>query len=529
MDRRVMAMLRVGCAALLAVTAAAAEPASVRAVEGVEFEVRPECRVTPAGLRERATIPPPSGGWPMTTRAVLVLESAPGLVVVRQGDEVRCGMAYDARAADTRFRAGVGVTLPPPQDPAAPIHIDAPAWRGRVGGLVVRHGAPAPVQREDTARFVVRVACFAVLLAMLLSAVLLAVQTRDRTVAAFAALTASYTAWTAARTGLVGWPEPWLPMPDVWPLAIGLLPPVILLLHTWMVLDQVRVAQLVPAFRGRPWVAPTLALVMAAMLPLAYVAGMSGQLNRLFMMIATGAAAALAFWSWRNGNRPALAVMAACAPGPLLFGPWSEALLRDWRPESAAVFGAWYASTMTIAMSSRTGALRRQRDQMRALAERDTLTSLPNRRALQAALLRRLDDARLHQHPLSVLFVDLDHFKRVNDTHGHAVGDEVLVDVGRRLVHGLREGDMAFRQSGEEFVVLLPGADHSVAGPIAERLRASLSSRPIDSRAGPVAMTASVGLATLRDGDSPERLLARADAAMYAAKRAGRNRVQAAD
>ncbi|MGL6289968.1 MAG: diguanylate cyclase [Silanimonas sp.] len=505
-----------------------AEPASVLAVDGVEFQVRPDCSVALPGPRERVSIPAPLGGWPPETRAVLVLEAAPGLVVVRQDQEVRCGVAYDARAADTRFRAGVGVTLPPPTDPLAPIAIDAPAWRSGIGGLVVRHGAPAPVQREDTARFVVRVAGFAVLFAMLLSASLLAAQTRDRTVAAFAALTAGYTAWIAARSGLVGWPEPWLADPWIWPWVVVILPPFVLLLHTWLVLDQVRIAHLAPTLRGRWWIAPLIAAALAAALALVYDVGLAGPLIRWATLLAALGSAALALWSWRNGNRPALNVLVAIAPALLLVGPWASDLLRDWRVEGAVMLGAWYATTMTIAMSSRTGALRRQRDQLRALAERDALTGLPNRRALQATLLRRLDDARLHHHPLSVLFFDLDHFKRVNDGHGHAVGDEVLVEVGRRLVHGLREGDTAFRQGGEEFVVLLPGADHGVALGIAERLRASVSGAPMLSRAGPLHVSASIGLATLRDGDSPERLLARADAAMYRAKQAGRNRVEAA-
>lgn len=528
MDRWLIAMRVAVLAFGLAGGAAHAEPASVLAIDGVEFQVRPDCHVALPGPRERVSIPAPHGGWPPQTRAVLVLEAAPGLVVVQQDREVRCGVAYDARAADTRFRAGVGVTLPPPGDPLAPITIDAPAWRSGIGGLVVRHGAPAPVQREDTARFVIRVAGFAVLFAMLLSATLLAVQTRDRTVAAFAALTAGFTAWIAARSGLVGWPEPWLADPRLWPWMVIVLPPFVLLLHTWLVLDQVRIGQMVPSFRGRAWVAPLVAIALAIAIAAAQEAGRAGSLIRAVTLVAAVGSAALALWSWRSGNRPALAILAAIAPAPLLVGPWASDLLRDWRVEGAVLFGAWYATTMTIAMSSRTGALRRQRDQLRALAERDALTGLPNRRALQAALLRRLDDARLHHHPLSLLFVDLDHFKRVNDGHGHAAGDDVLVEVGRRLVHGLREGDMAFRQGGEEFVVLLPGADHDVALAIAERLRASVSGAPMASRVGPIGVSASIGMATLRDGDSAERLLARADAAMYRAKQAGRNRVEAA-
>jgi diguanylate cyclase (GGDEF)-like protein len=518
-----------GCAAALAALVAAAEPASVRAVEGVEFERPPACDVERTGPRDTVDIPAPSGGWPAGTRAVLVLEAAPGLVVVQQGGQVRCGMSYDARGADTRFRAGVGVTLPPPADPAAPIWIDAPAWRSGIGGLVIRHGAPAPVQREDTARFVLRVAGFAVLIAMLLSIGLLAAQTRDRTVATFAALTAGYSAWIAARSGLVGWPEPWIDAPWLWPLAVVVLPPLVLLLHAWLVLDQVRIEGLVASPRRRFWIAPSAAALLALAMAVAHADGVAGALVRAATLVVALGSVGVALWSLRHGNRSALAVLVAIAPAPLLVGPGATTLLRDWRVEGAVLFGAWYATTMAIAMSSRTGALRRQRDHLRALAERDPLTGLPNRRALQAALVRRLDDARVQQQPLSLLFVDLDDFKRVNDHHGHDVGDEVLVEVGQRLTRSLREGDTAFRHGGEEFVVLLPGAEPAVAAQIAERLRGLLADVPAHTRAGELAVTASIGHATLRDEDGPERLLGRADAAMYRAKGGGRNRVVRAD
>ena len=186
---------------------------------------------------------------------------------------------------------------------------------------------------------------------------------------------------------------------------------------------------------------------------------------------------------------------------------------------------------MTVALSQRIGGLRRQRDRLRALAERDPLTGLPNRRALAEVLPRRIDEARAQGRPLSVVFADLDRFKAINDRYGHAVGDEVLVEAARRLGEHLRGGEMAARHGGEEFVLLLPGADAERALAAAERIRAAMSEAPVETRAGPLPVTASFGVATLRSADVDARgdgLLARADAAMYRAKQAGRNRVLAA-
>lgn len=182
---------------------------------------------------------------------------------------------------------------------------------------------------------------------------------------------------------------------------------------------------------------------------------------------------------------------------------------------------------MTIAMSQRIGVLRRQRDQLKALAERDVLTGLPNRRALAEVLPRRMDEAHAQGSPLSVLFVDLDRFKAINDRHGHAVGDEVLAEASRRLAERLRGGEVVARQGGEEFVLMLPGADADRARAAAERLRRNIAEAPFETSAGALAVTASFGVASLRAADvTPGSLLARADAAMYRAKQAGRNRVE---
>lgn len=160
------------------------------------------------------------------------------------------------------------------------------------------------------------------------------------------------------------------------------------------------------------------------------------------------------------------------------------------------------------------------------LALADPLTGLPNRRAFDAALSREVARARREGAPLAVAALDVDHFKRVNDVHGHAAGDAVLAAAASRAAAALRAGDLLARVGGEEFVALLPGATLAAAAEAAERIRARLAAEPITVGESSLHVTASLGCAALEEGDLDGRpLLARADARLYDAKRGGRNRV----
>ena len=163
--------------------------------------------------------------------------------------------------------------------------------------------------------------------------------------------------------------------------------------------------------------------------------------------------------------------------------------------------------------------------QLRKTAELDALTGSLNRRALDQALAREFGPAARHA-PLSVLFIDIDWFKRVNDEHGHACGDHCLRSVAGALRAELRPGDAFGRYGGEEFLVLLPGHDAASSRVIAERLRQAVEQRAIEWNDTRVMLTISIGMAARRDGDGDgAALLERADKALYAAKREGRNRV----
>nr|WP_246852332.1 diguanylate cyclase [Patulibacter sp. SYSU D01012] len=164
-------------------------------------------------------------------------------------------------------------------------------------------------------------------------------------------------------------------------------------------------------------------------------------------------------------------------------------------------------------------------------AHTDALTGIANRRRFDDLLGRTMDLAHNHDVPVSLLMVDLDHFKQVNDLHGHASGDLVLQATAEALRDGTRGGDVPARFGGEEFAVLLPATAPDVAHDIAERLRAAIAGLSVTTAEGQeLHVTASIGAATLRgDGLDAAGLVAAADGALYRAKRTGRNRTVSAD
>lgn len=162
-----------------------------------------------------------------------------------------------------------------------------------------------------------------------------------------------------------------------------------------------------------------------------------------------------------------------------------------------------------------------------AAAHRDPLTGIGNRAALEDHLAREVALARRHHQSLSLLVVDIDWFKQVNDRHGHTIGDAVLRSVARVTKELLRGDDLLFRFGGEEFVVLLRGTPQDGALIVAERIRAAIAAASCICEGKDIKVTVSLGVATLREEDG-DRLFDRADHALYEAKQQGRNRVQAA-
>ena len=159
------------------------------------------------------------------------------------------------------------------------------------------------------------------------------------------------------------------------------------------------------------------------------------------------------------------------------------------------------------------------------LSTTDPLTGLSNRRSFGVAAANEVGKAARYHRPLSLVMIDIDHFKRVNDTFGHAAGDEILVAVAGACRRGARTVDHVARLGGEEFCLLLPETASAGAEILAERLRASIAGLRLVYDGRELVVTASFGIAEWREGDDFDGLLRRADDALYAAKGQGRDRV----
>ena len=163
-----------------------------------------------------------------------------------------------------------------------------------------------------------------------------------------------------------------------------------------------------------------------------------------------------------------------------------------------------------------------QRKLLEGLATRDPLTGVANRRCMEVELADALKGHHARGEPATVAVLDLDHFKQVNDQHGHDAGDRVLIAVAERVQACVRKRDRLYRLGGEEFVLLLPDTDHSGARAALEKVRDAIQAEPL---ADGLRVTTSIGAATLDAEDDWPRWLARADSALYQAKDAGRDRV----
>ena len=281
------------------------------------------------------------------------------------------------------------------------------------------------------------------------------------------------------------------------------------------------------------------AFVLSAISNLAKLVGFGVQVtvagNLLF--IASGIfALSVAFLAWRRGNRAAGSFLVAW--GLLESFTIGTAVYMIFATTDEAEHLLYYGlplSMVAAAVLIALGLADRIRDQRHALsdaerrAQTDPLTGVLNRRSL----IERLESACLRSQsrglPIALLFIDLDHFKQINDTYGHVAGDACLAAIISPIQAELRQSDVIGRYGGEEFIVILSSADLAAAHPIAERICRRVSDVRVEGFGKPIRLTCSIGVASSDTlGVWGEHLIAQADAAVYAAKRMGRNCVHAA-
>ena len=285
------------------------------------------------------------------------------------------------------------------------------------------------------------------------------------------------------------------------------------------------------------WLA--IAFVVLAFSNLADLIGLGGLVAAIGNLIFVGTAVftlVVAFMAWRRGSRAAgwfliawglLEALTIATAVRLLFTEpeGAEALLYYGLPISMV------AAAVFIAL----GVADRLREQRLALtdaerrAQTDPLTGVLNRRSIVERLEAACSRAQARGLPIALLFIDLDHFKDINDTYGHAAGDACLAAIIGPIQAELRQSDVIGRYGGEEFVVILSSADAASARPIAERILRRVADVQVEGFGAPIRVTCSIGVASSDTlGVWGEHLIARADAAVYVAKRSGRNRVQIA-
>lgn len=384
--------------------------------------------------------------------------------------------------------------------------------------------------RADTRWVAFASVCLAVMFTVLLIAIFFCIWLRDPTFAYYAVFNLGYATIFAIQSGYVAEPLGWsfvAAAPRVWGRIATALAVTGAMLFVSRFADLRRHAP-----RWRAFMLGHAALVVAltaySLLPVsgaqAFVRGLINPLLALGMLSALAASVIAAI----RGSRYALLLLAGWAP-LLLINALGSAPLPEWTPawvfgDAAAMgAGAFEALVLAFGLVRRSAVMRREHTQARRLADVDPLTGVFNRRAWARRLADLQERTCLRGESLSLLFLDLDRFKDINDRFGHDAGDRALQTVAVVMREELRDVDEIGRYGGEEFVVALPGVDARRAMQIAERIRGRLQQLASAASGGGLP-TVSIGVASTQGEQDIDTLVRRADQAMYVAKKTGRNR-----
>ncbi|OOG49220.1 diguanylate cyclase [Rhodanobacter sp. C01] len=384
--------------------------------------------------------------------------------------------------------------------------------------------------QQDAQWLVFASACFAVMLAMVLMALCFALMLRDITYAWYAGYIVCYALIQGIQTGFLFHPLEWAWLSG---MIVTVGSAAVALSVSFAALFMMRFCELqrhAPLLRV-PIVALSIGMIQLVLMRCSHVplliAAAQALLNPLLMI---GAALLLtaAIIAAARGSRQAWFFLASWTP-LLLLTAMSSAQVNgalpelDWLNDASLAGGAFEAVMLSLGLADRALRLRHDRDIVRVLADHDALTNVLNRRAWSeraGALL-----ASTPSRPIALLFLDLDHFKLLNDYQGHNTGDRALVAVAKSLVAELRPSDLLGRYGGEEFVALLDGASPQQAMQVATRLCRRIHRLEIPVTEDAQLLSISIGIAMHQGSDDVESLVERADQAMYDAKLNGRNRV----
>jgi diguanylate cyclase (GGDEF)-like protein len=373
-------------------------------------------------------------------------------------------------------------------------------------------------------------ACFAVMLAMVLMALCFALMLRDATYAWYAGYIFCYMFVQGIQTGFLFHPLEWQWLSDIALMSGATAVALSVAFASLFMMRFCELQRYAPLLRI-PIVALAVGMIQLLLMRCSHVALLIETAQVLLnplLMIGVALLLIAGIVTAARGSRPACFFLAGWTPLLVLTAMTSAqtggALPEwDWLNDASVAGGAFQALMLSLGLADRALTLRHDRDVVRLLADHDALTNVLNRRAWseRACAVLALGPAQ----PIAMLFLDLDHFKLLNDRQGHNTGDRALVAVAKALANELRPSDLLCRYGGEEFVALLDNTDADQAIQVATRLCRRVHRLEISVNDESLLLSISIGVAMHREGDNVESLVERADQAMYNAKLNGRNQV----
>lgn len=488
---------------------------------------------------------PGPSGWKSFHVGILLASPPPDRISVYLGaKKITEGSLYDRSSSSVLFHSGLGFLVHPDPGSHDSIYLYFPPSTGSLAPMQIRAGSYNYIDRLDSEHFAFQVGCEVVLCVTALSSLMGFFLLRDKAYGYYVAYTLFYAAWHAILSGLAGFPNLWFP--SNWsPLWLAytlqcLLMVFVPLLSIEFCDLKTYAPKLIPFLRLGS-ASPILILlfnVWSHRARLTYSSAVFHAFSSVAGLFFVAVFLVLVYAvivAWKRGSSYSSIFLLGWSPWFFgsVYGTLYPALGRGlgaWTLNAELASSTWTAIVISFALSYRTRHLRREHDHLRWLSETDPLTGLLNRRSLDNRLETLLEESKRSDFPLSLVFLDIDHFKVINDTYGHSAGDEVLRYCGQVLAKNIRRTDVLGRYGGEEFILVLPGSTSENARRVAELLRHSVATQPIKLGDQVASVTISVGFAQwLGDQETAQQLIERADQAMYRAKSAGRNRIVGAD
>jgi diguanylate cyclase (GGDEF)-like protein len=384
--------------------------------------------------------------------------------------------------------------------------------------------------RQDAQWLTFASACFAVMLAMVLMALCFAAMLLDTTYAWYAGYIFCYMLVQGIQTGFLFHPLEWQWLSEIALMAGAAAVALSVVFASLFMMRFCELQRYAPLLRV-PIIALAIGMIQLVLMRCSHIAlliEVSQMLLNPLLMIGVALLLIAAIVTAARGSRQACFFLAGWTPLLVLTAMTSAqtngALAElDWLNDASLVGGAFQALMLSLGLADRALTLRHDRDVVRLLADHDALTNVLNRRAWSERACAVL--AAGPPRPIAMLFLDLDHFKLLNDRQGHNTGDRALVAVAKALANELRPSDLLCRYGGEEFVALLDGTAADQAIQVATRLCRRVHRLEISVNDESLLLSISIGVAMHKDGDNVESLVERADQAMYSAKLNGRNQV----